>query len=54
MVMFEGIMDAKKTPKEQWTYYLGPQLTGKAQQAFIALPKDESSAYDGVQTSILL
>ena len=30
LVTFERIMDAYKVPKEQWTYYLAPQLTGKA------------------------
>ncbi len=37
LVTFERIMEAYKIPKEQWTYYLAPQLTGKAQQAFAAL-----------------
>lgn len=43
LVTFERIMDAYKITKGQWTYYLAPQLTGKAQQAFAALPSDESS-----------
>ena len=54
LVTFERIMDAYKIAKEQWTYYLAPQLTGRAQQAFAALPKDESSTYDGVKAAILL
>ena len=54
LVTFERIMDAYKITKEQWTYYLAPQLTGKAQQAFAALPSEESRAYDGVKTAILL
>lgn len=41
-------------PNEQWTYYLAPQLTGKAQQAFAALPVEESKAYNGVKAAILL
>ena len=54
LVTFERIMEAYKVPKEQWTYYLAPQLTGKAQQAFAALSLDESKTYDGVKTAVLL
>ena len=54
LVTFERIMDAYKITKQQWTYYLAPQLTGKAQQAFAALLSDESSTYDGVKAAILL
>ena len=54
LVTFERIMDAYKVPKEQWTYYLAPQLTGKAQQAFAALPTGESQTYDKVKAAILL
>ena len=53
LVTFERIMDAYKLSTEQWTYYLAPQLTGKAQQAFAAIPKEESSTYDGVKAAIL-
>ena len=53
-VTFERIMDSYKITKEQWTYYLAPQLIGKAQQAFAGLPSDESSTYDGVKAAILL
>ena len=54
LVTFERIMDTYKVPKEQWTYYLAPQLTGKAQQAFAALSTAESQTYDGVKSAILL
>ena len=54
LVTFERIMEAYKVPKEQWTYYLAPQLTGKAQQAFAALSLDESKTYNGVKTAVLL
>ena len=37
-------MQAYKIPKEQWTYYLAPQIMGKAQQAFGAPPLGESKA----------
>ena len=51
LVTFERIMEV---PKEQWTYYLPPQLTGKAQQVFAALSLDESKTYDGVKTAVLM
>ena len=51
LVTFERIMEV---PKGQWTYYLAPQLTGRAQHAFAALPPDESKTYDGVKVAILL
>ena len=54
LVTFERIMTAYKIPKEQWTYYLAPQLTGKAQQAFAALSTEESGVYEGVKTAVLL
>ena len=54
LVTFEWIMQAYEIPRAQWTYHLAPQLTGKAQQAFAALPLGESKAYDGVKTAILL
>ena len=47
-------MDAYKGPKEQWTYYQAPQLTGKAQQAFAVLSLDEMKTYDGMKPAVLL
>ena len=38
LVTFERIMEAYKVPQSQWTYHQAPQLTGKAQQAYAALP----------------
>ena len=54
LMTFECIMQAYEIPREQWTYYLAPQLTGKAQQAFAALLHGESKAYNGVKTATLL
>ena len=54
LVTFERIMQAYEIPRAQWTYHLAPQLTGKAQQAFAALPLGKSKAYDRVKTAILL
>ena len=53
LVTFERIMQAYDISREQWTYYIAPQLTGKAQQAFAALPTGESKDYDGVKAAIL-
>ena len=38
LVTFERIMTAHKVDKGRWPHYLAPQLTGKAQLAFAALP----------------
>ena len=54
LITFEHVMQAYDIPNEQWTYYLAPQLTWKAQQAFAALPVEESKAYNGVKAAILL
>ena len=56
LVTFEQIiiMQVYEIPRAQWTYHLAPQLTGKAQQLFAALPLSKSKAYDGVKTAILL
>ena len=54
LVTFERIMEAYNVPKEQWTYCLAPQLTGRVQQAFAALPQDESKGYNEVKAAILL
>ena len=53
LVTFERIMQAYDISREQWTNYIAPQLTGKAQQAFAALPTGESKDYDGVKAAIL-
>ena len=53
LVTFERIMQAYDISREQWIYYIAPQLTGKAQQAFAALPTGESKDYDGVKAVIL-
>ena len=53
LVTFERIMQVYDISREQWTYYIAPQLTRKAQQAFAALPAGESKDYDGVKAAIL-
>ena len=53
LTTFERIMEAHKVRRERWSYQLAPQLTGKAQQAYAALPPDEAKNYDAVKTAIL-
>ena len=53
LVNFERIMQVYNISREQWTYYIAPQLTEKAQQAFAALFTGESKEYDGVKVAIL-
>ena len=47
-------MQAYNIPPEQWIYYVAPQLTGRAQQAFAALPTGESKDYVRVKAAILM
>ena len=53
LVTFERIMEAQKVKKENWSQYLAPQLTGKAQLAFAALPTEDSGKYEAIKTAIL-
>ena len=54
LVTFERIMEAYKVPKSEWTYHLALQLTGRAQQAFAALPGDNRGVYEELKATILL
>ena len=45
LVTFERIMVAHKIDKRRWPHYLAPQLTGKAQLAFAALPQTDAAVY---------
>ena len=53
LVTFERIMEAHKIDRDRWSYYLAPQLTGKAQLAFAALPSLDSGKYDAIKSTIL-
>ena len=53
LVTFERIMEAHKVGKERWAHYLAPQLTGRAQLAFAALPTADSGKYDSIKAAIL-
>ena len=47
----EHMMYAYKIPKERWVYKLAPQLTGRAQQAYVAMPTTDAGKY--VKATIL-
>ena len=49
LVTFERIMAAHQVEKDCWPQYLAPQLTGRAQLAFAALPVDDSGNYDAIK-----
>ena len=53
LVTFERIMEAHKVPESRWPHYLAPQLTGRAQLAFAALPATESAKYPAIKNAIL-
>ena len=47
------VMTAQKIDISCWSQYLAPQLTGKAQLAFAALPAEETGKYDTIKAAIL-
>ena len=53
LVTFERIMEGQKIEKQSWSHYLAPQLTGRAQLAFAALPSGDASNYDTLKAAIL-
>ena len=46
-------MTAYGVTKAKWIFKLAQQLTGKAQQAYAALPTDQALNYDSVKVEIL-
>ena len=40
-------------PQNRWAYKLAPQLTGRAQQAYAAMPSEEAGDYALVKAAIL-
>ena len=46
-------MAAHKVEKSRWSQYLAPQLSGRAQLAFAALPATSAGDYDGIKTAVL-
>ena len=53
LTTFERMMVAYGVDKAQWVYRLAPQLTGKAQQAYAAMPTEEAGRYDDVKAAVL-
>ena len=53
LVTFERIMGAHKVDKSSWPHYLAPQLTGRAQLAFTALPTIDSDNYEAIKAAVL-
>ena len=51
---FERIMVAHKIDRGRWPHYLVPQLSGRAQLAFVALSITDSSNYDAIKAAILM
>ena len=53
LTTFERVMLAHEVCKDRWPYQLAPQLTGKAQQAYAALPPDEAKTCEAIKEAIL-
>ena len=49
LVTFERILTAHGIDENHWAHFLAPQLTGKAQLAFAALPTTSSDQWRGGQ-----
>ena len=46
LTTFETMMGVFGIEKNRWAFNLAPQLTGKAQKAFVAMEEAEASDYD--------
>ena len=53
LVTFERILTAHGIDENRWAHFLAPQLTGKAQLAFTALPTTSSDDYEAIKAVIL-
>ncbi|XP_064393611.1 uncharacterized protein LOC135341067 [Halichondria panicea] len=53
LITFERSMGAYEVDKSRWTCLLAPQLTGKAQQAYVAMAADTANDYDQLKNAIL-
>ena len=53
LVTFERILTAHGIDEARWPQFLAPQLTGKAQLAFAALPTTSSDDYKAIKAAIL-
>ena len=53
LTTFERIMAANEVGRDRWSFHLAPNLTGKAQQAYTALPPEDAKTYETVKEAIL-
>ena len=53
LTTFERLMKAYDIKEERWSFKLAPQLIGKAQQAYAAMPPDEAKVYANLKDAIL-
>ena len=53
LTTFERLMTVHGLDRSLWVVHLAPQLAGRAQQAYAALPSDRASDYDEVKKAIL-
>ena len=53
LTTFERMMAAYGVNRPQCVYRLAPHLTGKAQQAYAAMPTEDASTYDEVKAAVL-
>ena len=52
LTTFKRLMAAFKVAKECWVFRLAPQLTGKAQQAYVARATESTCDYDQLKAAI--
>ena len=53
LLTFERQMAAYEIDKSRWPFILAPQLTGRAQKAYMALANDEANDYSSIKQAIL-
>ena len=53
LTTFERLMDGYGVPRTRWSYRLAPNLTGKAQLAFAAMPAADAWDYNQLKAAIL-
>ena len=53
LVTFEKTAEAAQWPRAQWSYVIGPYLTGEAQATLKALEKEEATDYRTLKEAIL-
>ena len=51
LTTFERLMQGYGVEKNQWSYRLAPNLTGKAEQAFAALPAASAGDYNQLKAT---